>query len=436
MPSVGARIRGWRFTVWPKHLTDEHSTLDDWFKWAAGPQQHEGVRYLVMQHEIASNPAEGSDGHHIQGYVHFSVPKCSRPVNTLLKLKHPCVSTCQGTAADNRGYCSDADKRKPGTDCYTYGDCPQGSGERNDLKRTWELVMKHDSLDQALDHEAVTTLKFHRHLEWGLGRLKKRKLRNLSREVFVIVYTGTPGAGKSELACLFDPDDCFTLPPPKAQNDLWFGSYDGERTLIIDEFEKQPKPTLSLYWIKKILDGKPLEVPVKGGHRWAEWTFVVVTTNHHPTVWFPDADDWWQELWHGNSFGAEYPSALQRRIDMTYTFQGVYPDATITPEYPLTLAQLRVPLPEDNGAEVAPEATVSEHGPSPAESNPLPPSPQLDEEDVIFEDFAHQDNDFLRGIDLLPEQSDPDNIFEGNDGDVEPLGGEDLLGFSPWADVS
>ncbi len=424
--------------MWPKHLTTEHSTIDDWYKWAAGPQTMEGVRYLVMQHEIAPDPAPGSDGHHIQGYVHFSVAKCSRPANLLLKLKHPCLSTCQGTAADNRAYCSDPDKRKPGTVCYTYGDCPQGAGERNDLKRTWELVMKHDSLDQALDHEAVTTLKFHRHLEWGLNRLKKRRLRNLSREVYVIVYTGTPGAGKSELARRFDPDNCFSMPPPKAQNDLWFGDYDGERTLIIDEFEKSPKPTLSLYWIKKILDGQPIQVPIKGGHRWAEWTFVIVTTNHHPTTWFPDADDFWQELWRGQSFGAEHPSALQRRIDMTYSFDGVYPFATIAPNYPLTLAELARPPPdppEDAEADAASDATVSEHGPSPAESNPLPPSPQLDEEDAVLADFAEQDNDFLRGIELLPEQSDPDDIYEGNDGDVEPLGGEDLLGFSPWADV-
>lgn len=428
MPSTGPRIRGWRFTVWPKHLTTEHSTLDNWFQWAANAQPFEGVRYLVMQHEIAPDPAPGSDGHHIQGYVHFSVAKCARPANAMLKLQHPCLSTCQGTASDNRGYCSDPDKRKPGTVMYSYGDCPQGAGERNDLKRTWELVLKHDSLDQALDHEAVTTLKFHRHLEWGLNRMKKRRLRNLSRDVKVLVYQGTPGAGKSELACLFDPDQCFTMPPPKAQNDLWFGDYDGERTLIIDEFEKQPKPTLSLYWIKKILDGRPLQVPVKGGHRWAEWKYVVVTTNHHPTVWFPDADDFWKEEYQGSSFGAEFPSALQRRIDLTYTFVGVYPDVNIYPEYPLTLAQLMQPPPEDAEADAASDATVSEHGPSPAESNPLPPPPQPNAEDLILDDFADQDNDFLRGIDLLPEQADPDGLFNGTDGDVEPLFGINITG--------
>ncbi len=428
MPSSGPRVRGWRFTLWPKHLTTEHSTLNDWFSWATAAQPIEGVRYLIMQHEIAPTPLPGSDGHHIQGYVHFACAKCARPAQAVLKLQSNAFQTCQGTAADNRGYCSDPDKRQPGTVCFTYGDCPQGAGERNDLKRTWELVLKHDSLDQALDHEAVTTLKFHRHLEWGLNRMKKRRLRNLSREVFVIVYQGTPGAGKSELARLFDPDDCFSLPPPKAQNDLWFGDYDGERTLIIDEFEKQPKATLSLYWIKKILDGQPLQVPVKGGHRWAEWTFVVVTTNHHPTVWFNDADDFWQEFYHGNNFGAEFPSALQRRIDITYTFEGVWPNATIAPEYPLTLAALSIPPPEDNGANVAPEATVGEPSTEPAPSNPLPPSPQLDEEDTVLEDFVAQDNDFLRGIELLPEQADPDGLFDGTDGDREPLYAEDLMG--------
>ncbi len=424
MPSSGARVRGWRFTIWPKHLTTEHSTLDLWFTWASTARL-EGVRYLVMQHEIAPDPAPGSDGHHIQGYVHFSVAKCARPSNSFLKLKHPCLSTCQGTASDNRGYCSDPDKRKTGTVCYTFGDCPQGAGERNDLKRTWDLVLKHDSLDQALDHEAVTTLKFHRHLEWGLNRMKKRRLRNHSRDVFVIIYQGTPGAGKSELACLFDPEECFTMPPPKSANDLWFGDYDGERTLIIDEFERQPKPTLTLYWIKKILDGRPLQVPVKGGHRWAEWTFVVVTTNHHPTVWFPDADDFWKEEYQGSSFGAEYPSALQRRIDITYTFVGVYPNAVISPEYPVTLAQLSVPLPPSppepgtQAPAVTPLAAVT----TPA-AGPLPFT-----EDEILDDFADQDNDFLRDVDVpMFSGADPDGILDGVDGDAEPLLGIDITG--------
>ncbi len=186
----------------------------------------------------------------------------------------------------------------------------------------------------------------------------------------------------------------------------------------------------------RYLDGQPIQVPIKGGHRWAEWQFVIVTTNHHPTVWFPDADDWWQELWHGNNFGAANPSALQRRIDMVYSFDGVFPFATVAPSYPPTLVEMLAQQAshEDDDADAASDATVSEQA-KPAESNPLPPSPQLDEEDAVLADFADQDNDFLRGIDLLPEQDDPDHLFEGTDGDLEPLGGEDLLGFSPWADV-
>ncbi len=430
MPSTGKRVRGWRFTVFEGQLK-EHGTIEEWLKWAMGQSTWEGVRYLVFQEEIC--PKSGR--HHVQGYIHLSQTKGARPVNTLLKLKHPCVQTCSGTASDNRAYCTDAEKRKPGTEIFEYGDCPQGKGERNDLKRTWDVVVQHESLDSALfnaDTE-LATLKFHKHLEWGLGRIKSRRLKNATRSVFVMVYTGTPGAGKSELACHFDPEHCFTMPPPKSQNDLWFGDYDGERTLIIDEFEKSPKPTLSLYWIKKILDGRPVQLPVKNGHRWAEWDFVVVTTNHHPVTWFPECDDMWKEDFRGTNFGAEYPSALQRRIDYIYTFKGVWgteEGVTYSPEKPVTLIELAENVQHDaeiDAAEAAAEQPVESDGTLPSNAVVQP-----DMLETLMQEFELQDNDFMGDI-VVPEPSDdPDGIFLGTDGDTEPTKG---INIDPSKDV-
>ncbi len=391
---------------------------------------------MVMQQEHGKKKG----GHHIQGYIHYSTQKYASQCGTQWKLIAPCFRKPDGKAIDQQAYCTEPDKRVPGTEPWIYGECPQGQGERSDLKRAWSVVKENEDLDAALFHEdtELATLKFHKHLEWGLGRIKSRKLKNATRTVFVMVYEGTPGAGKSEQACLFDPDQCFTMPPPKSQTDLWFGDYNGERTLIIDEFDKQPKATLSLYWIKKILDGRPLQVPIKNGHRWAEWEYVVVTTNHHPTVWYPDADDFWQEQYTDpksgitSNFGAEYPSALQRRIDWVYTFTGVWPNTNYAPHYPLTLSQLLVPPTEEGPAEVAGEPPAQ--GATTPLSATVAPSPQETQNflEQLKEDWEAQDNDYMPASFEPMHSADPDGIFEGTDGDKEPLKG---INLDPSKDV-
>ncbi len=381
----------------------------------------------MFQHEIAPNPAEGSDGHHIQGYIHFTTPRCAAPVNATLHLNSHTAQTVNGTASDNRAYCTDPEKRKAGTELFSFGDCPVGSGERTDLKRAWDKVCETESLAAALGNAEteIATLKFHKHLAWGLNIKKKARLSTYRRKHWVSVYWGTPGSGKSDMALEFDPDNCFTMPPPANANTLWFGSYSGERTLIIDEFEKHSTSggvTLSLYWLKRILDNKPLEVPTKGGHVWAEWETVIVTTNYEPSTWFTDADDAWQfTLENGTTWGNDYPSALQRRIDKIYEFKGVWPEVTIEPNKPSTLEERLL-------GELDFSAVTD-----------------IDEEVMsIVEDIERQEedeaNDFMRDIPTEQREGDAesDRIVFGTDGDVEPDEGENLFGFTmnPWAGVA
>ena len=386
---------------------------------------------MVFQHELG----EQKEGHHIQGYIHFSVPKGAAPAGDILLVIPETMSTCNGTASDNRAYCSDEQKRKPGTSPFTYGDCPAGQGERNDLKRAWDKVRETEDLSAALANEdtQIATLKFHKHLEWGLNLVKKQRLRAARRDMWVVVYWGTPGSGKSEQALLFDEENCFTMPPPANMNTLWFGSYAGEKTLIIDEFEKESTAggvTLSLYWMKRLLDNKPLEVPTKGGHVWAEWENLIITSNYAPDTWYNDADDSWQYSMTKQDgtkavWGADYPSALQRRITFSNEFKGLWPHATYSPEDPLTLAQLQ-----------AQEQEQQEPEPVPLTSDDAEFWSKEQEEDDKFLSDLHQDweatdNDFMPSS-FQPTNTDHEGILDGTDGDTDPVPGIDLL----WADIS
>jgi hypothetical protein len=70
---------------------------------------------------------------------------------------------------------------------------------------------------------------------------------------------------------------------PDSNQTCWFDGYEGEGTLVLDEFRCQIKCSKML----RILDGHQLRLDTKGGHTHANWTNVVITTNFPPEEWYP-----------------------------------------------------------------------------------------------------------------------------------------------------
>ena len=102
------------------------------------------------------------------------------------------------------------------------------------------------------------------------------------RSVSAWVLYGPTGVGKSRAAFALGGDDAFSVTVPG--KDIWFDGYEGERTLIIDEFAGQ----IRLQYLLRLLDGYPLQLPVKGGHAWALYTEVIITSNYSPISWYRD----------------------------------------------------------------------------------------------------------------------------------------------------
>ena len=57
--------------------------------------------------------------------------------------------------------------------------------------------------------------------------------------------------------------------------------------MIIDEFEGE----LPLRILLRMLDGHPLKMEIKGGYTHPVWEQVIITSNHHPLDWYPNADE-------------------------------------------------------------------------------------------------------------------------------------------------
>jgi hypothetical protein len=83
----------------------------------------------------------------------------------------------------------------------------------------------------------------------------------------------------------------------------WWDGYDGEKSILIDEYDNQIPITRLL----NLLDGYHLRLPVKGGFTYAAWTKVIITTNLNPLELHPNAKQ-------------QHRAALHRRINRTQLF--------------------------------------------------------------------------------------------------------------------
>lgn len=106
------------------------------------------------------------------------------------------------------------------------------------------------------------------------------------REVETFVYWGEGGTGKTKKALYGDNGN--RLPDvylvPKTENFKWWDGYEGEKTVVFDDFYGGMKWTKFL----SITDGHQMLLEVKGGHIYAEWTKIIFTSNVHPDTWYTD----------------------------------------------------------------------------------------------------------------------------------------------------
>lgn len=111
------------------------------------------------------------------------------------------------------------------------------------------------------------------------------KERSLTwREISCDIIYGPTRSGKTSLVYKkHGYENVYSLPEPGG-TELWFDGYDGEPVLLIDEFTGWIKFNLLL----KILDNQPLQIKIKGGYTYAQWSKVYIVSNVPPQYWYPN----------------------------------------------------------------------------------------------------------------------------------------------------
>lgn len=215
------------------------------------------LRYIVIGNEIC--PKTGRP--HGQGFIQFHKPQRRTAV---AKILGKCAFfACKGSALQNVKYCTKDGKYQE------FGEAVL-QGQRTDLMKIKDEIDNGASLEKLYSDHFETVCRYRN----GIKEYKKiidHKRNKQFRHVETHVYAGPTGVGKTRKAFEENPN-AFLLTGDRLQ---WFDGYEGEKTLIIDEYDNQIKITELL----NLLDGYPLRLPIKGSFTYAGWTKVIITTN-------------------------------------------------------------------------------------------------------------------------------------------------------------
>lgn len=225
---------------------------------------------------------------HVQGYIEFDGVMRLAGMKKLIERAH--WEKRRGTREQARVYCmKDGEWDERGD--FAAG----GQGTRNDIHRLVGMVRTGEKMLDIMEEMPEVAARNMRFMEKYIELVEKDASRDF-RKVEVAVLVGDAGSGKSRIVHDLEPT-VFTV---NTDETFPFDGYDGEDAILIDDFYGGLKYSNLL----RVLDGHQYRVNVKGGHRYARWTRIYITSNEGPECWYKKG----------------LTPALKRRINSVTTF--------------------------------------------------------------------------------------------------------------------
>lgn len=244
------------------------------------------VRYYVYQQEVSKEGAT-----HLQGYMQLTEPLTFMQVKKLFgheKWETVHLAPARGSTKQNREYCTKVTNkdgspaRSENSEVFEYG-IPIAEGQNKGSILDAAVMLKNGASMEEVEEQFPGVVTLHREkLATNLMMRKKRQAAAF-RSVYVEVRYGDAGTGKTHSVMAdYGKESVFKK---SASSGKWWNLYNGEPVLLLDEFYGQ----IQLPILLGILDGYELQLEIKGGMTYAEWTHVVITSNIPMEQWYPDA---------------------------------------------------------------------------------------------------------------------------------------------------
>ena len=187
-----------------------------------------------------------------------------------------------------------------------------GQGHRSDLDALRTRILQGQETADELILSDAGAWRHSRLVGDLVGARDRARLGSGTRNVQVRVIFGDTGTGKTRAAL-----DGLRRLGSVCRVTHWgpgaFDGYDGQDSIIFDEFAGQPPLSELLTW----LDVYPVDLPARYRSRPAAFVRVVLCTNAAPWTWYPHAPK-------------VQRAALARRLDVVEEWAGTWDNVTVT----------------------------------------------------------------------------------------------------------
>ncbi len=241
--------------------------------------------FSVFQLEKAATGNE-----HVQGFTQFKARKRFETVRRLLGGIH--VECRRGTVEEAIEYCRKDDTAVQPFRRREFGvpEMRDTQGRRNDLGRVVDLLRGGTGIVGVAQNPEtdITFIRYHAGIERWWNVFNTPALPG-TRAVYV--FYGPPGAGKtSEAENIAESrgNPIYWLEEPDS-GPAWWTGYDGQRTVIIDEFADG---WLGFNLLMRICNPEPIPVQVRIHRDYTPFVAdcIILTTNIPPWEWYPKLD--------------------------------------------------------------------------------------------------------------------------------------------------
>jgi len=182
-----------------------------------------------------------------------------------------------GTQSQAIDYCQDPEKRVPGTQFFESGTKAQ-AGKRTDFEDIKLMCDAGEPISKIADTHFGSYVRYHK----GIEKYRHLRIKDLEKQkpMTVEIFWGPTGTGKTFRAFTENPG-AYWVCNPNSQN-VFFDGYDGEQTIIIDEFYGW----IPFNMILRLCDKYPMPGNTKGSMLKLTHTKVVITSNTPPRDWY------------------------------------------------------------------------------------------------------------------------------------------------------